>query len=89
MATLTIELPDNVARSLADLAAAENKTVQEVALERLMSIVAVRTHPTGSPAAVLQAMNEPPHIDAADVDALDAAVAAGRLPVRTEELFHN
>jgi hypothetical protein len=32
-------------------------------------------------------MQMPPHLNSADVDDLDAAIAAGRLPVRTRDLF--
>ena len=35
----------------------------------------------GSPPAVLDAMRALPDIDAADVECLEAAIAAGRLPV--------
>lgn len=40
-----------------------------------------------SAAAVLQAMNEPPHLSGSDVDQLEAAKADGRLPIQTRELF--
>jgi hypothetical protein len=41
----------------------------------------------GSPAAVLRAMREAPHPTAADVEELDAVIAAGRLPIRARDLF--
>jgi hypothetical protein len=41
----------------------------------------------GSPAAILRAMQEPPHLSVADVDELDAAIASGTLPVKTRDLF--
>jgi len=41
----------------------------------------------GSAAAVLQAINEPPHPSGPDVDQLEAAIADGRLPIQTRELF--
>jgi hypothetical protein len=41
----------------------------------------------GSSAAILRVMQEPPCPSVADVDELDAAVAAGRLPIRTRSLF--
>jgi hypothetical protein len=40
-----------------------------------------------SPAAVLQAMEEPPHLSTANVHDLDAAIAAGRLATRPRDLF--
>jgi len=41
----------------------------------------------GSPAAVLRAVREPPHLSVADADELDAAIASGRRPIRTRDLF--
>jgi hypothetical protein len=32
-------------------------------------------------------MQEPPHPNLADVEELDAVIAAGRLPIRTHDLF--
>ena len=43
--------------------------------------------PFGSPQALLKAIHEPPHLDPADVDELDRAIAAGKLPVRYEGVF--
>ena len=43
--------------------------------------------PLGSPARILKAMHELPHLDPADVDALDAAIEQGKLPVRHEGIF--
>jgi predicted transcriptional regulator len=90
MANLTIEIPDDLVRSLEGIAAAQRKTVQQLALEQLSSLTGV-SHETrpGSPVAVLRAMLEPPHPSRADVDELDAAIAAGRLSVRTQGLFAN
>ncbi|MGA2064525.1 MAG: hypothetical protein ABSG86_06140 [Thermoguttaceae bacterium] len=41
----------------------------------------------GSSAAVLQAMRAPPHLDGADVDELERAVQAGRVPARFDGIF--
>jgi hypothetical protein len=88
MAKLIIEVPDELVRSLEGIAAAQRKSVQQLALERLSSLVEVIPEPrAGSPAAVVQAMQEPPHPSSADVDELDAAIALGRLPIRTRDLF--
>jgi hypothetical protein len=88
MANLTIEVPDELVSSLEAIAAAQRKSIQELALERLSSLVEVSSEPrVGSPAAILRAVQEPPHLSAADVDELDAAIAAGRLPVLTYDLF--
>ena len=88
MANLNIEMPDDLARSLEGIAAARRKSVQQLALEQLGSLVAAVTEPpAGSPSTILQAIQAPPHLSSADVDDLDAAIAAGRLPVRTRDLF--
>jgi hypothetical protein len=84
MAQLTINLPDDLARKLEGLASARRKTVQEVALERLESIAV-----PGTPDALLGAMRQPPHLSAADVAELDAAISSGRLPVREQGVFEN
>jgi hypothetical protein len=88
MANLTIEVPDELVNSLEAIAAAQRKSIQQLALERLSSLVEVSPEPrAGSPAALLRVLQEPPHPSAADVDELDAAIAAGRLPVQTCDLF--
>jgi hypothetical protein len=88
MANLIIEVPDDLVRSLEGIAAAQRKSVQQLALEGLSSLVGVIPEArVGSPAAVLRAMQEPPHPSSADVDELDAAIAAGRLPIRTRDFF--
>jgi len=88
MANLIIEVPDHLVRSLAGIAAAQRKSVQQLALEQLSSLVEVAPGPSaGSPAAVLRVIEEPPHLSSADVDELDAVIAAGRLPIRARDLF--
>lgn len=85
MANLTIEIPDGLARDLEGIAAAKSKTVQQLALEQLSSLIPA-PH-LGSPKAVLRVMQEPPHPSAADVEELEAAILAGRLAVRARDLF--
>ena len=88
MTNLIIEVPDDLARSLEGIAAAQHKSIQQLAIERLRSLLEVSPeHRAGSAAAVLRAMREPPHPSASDVDEPDAAITAGRLPVRTDGLF--
>ena len=88
MANLIIEMPDELVRSLAGMAAAQRKSVQQLALEQLSSLVEAAPGPrAGSPAAVLRVMQEPPHLSSTDVDELDAVIAAGRLPIRARDLF--
>jgi hypothetical protein len=88
VANLMIELPDDLVLSLEGIAFAQRKSIQQLALERLSSLVEVSPVPrAGSPAAVLRVMQEPPHPNLADVEDLDAAIAAGRLPIRARDLF--
>ena len=88
MVNLIIEVPDDLVRILEGMATAQHKSTQQLALERLNSLVEAGLEPrVGSPAAVLRAMQEPPHPSSEDVDELDAAIAAGRLPIRTRDLF--
>ena len=88
MANLIIELPDDLVLSLEGIAAAQRKSIQQLALERLSSLVEISPAPrAGSPAAILRVMQEPPHPNLADVEELDRVIAAGRLPIRTRDLF--
>jgi hypothetical protein len=88
MANLNIEMPDDLARSLEGIAAAQRKSIQQLALERLISLVEdISERRAGSPMAVLRAMQEAPHPKAADVEELDALIAAGRLPIQPRDLF--
>lgn len=48
--------------------------------------VVAKLHP-GSPAAIRQAMHEPPHLQWADVDALERVITEGQLPVHPEGAF--
>ena len=41
----------------------------------------------GSPALLRQAMRNPPHLDAGDVDELERTIEAGKLPVRYDGVF--
>jgi hypothetical protein len=88
MTNLTIEMPDDLARGLAGIAAEQHKTMQELAVERLRSLVELSLEsPAGSPAAVLRAMREPPHPTASDVEELEAAIADCRVPVQVRDPF--
>jgi hypothetical protein len=88
VATLIIEVPDELVRRLEGIAAVQRKSIQQLALERLSSLVEASPEPPpGSPAAVLRVMQEPPHPSVADVEELDAAIAAGRFPATTRDLF--
>ena len=87
MQQLTIELPEALAQRLAWLAAAQQKSVEQIALERLALLLEAATPPPGSPAAILQAMREPPHVSWEDVNELEQAIAEGQLPVQEEGVF--
>jgi hypothetical protein len=80
---MTIQIPDDLARGLEGIAAAQHKSVEQLALESLRSLF----DETTSPEAILRAVRELPHPSAAAVDELDAAIAAARLPVRDRIAF--
>jgi hypothetical protein len=80
---MTIQIPDDLARGLEGIAAAQKKSVEQVALERLRSLFDSAT----SPAAVLRSVRELPHPSPAAMDDLEAAIAAARLPVRDRGVF--
>jgi len=88
MANLTIEIPDDLARTLEGIASAQRKSVQQLALDQLNSLVADSPEPrAGSPVAVLRVMREPPHPTSADVDELDIAIAGAALLSESETCF--
>jgi len=80
---MTIQIQEDLARGLEGMAAAQRKSVEQVALDSLRSLCDAAT----SPAVVLQAVRKLPHPSAAAVDDLEAAVAAARLPVRDDGAF--
>jgi len=80
---MTIQIPDDLAHGLEGIAAVQHKTVEQVAVESLRTLV----NRTGSPAVILRALRELTPLSAEDVDDLEAAIVAGRLPVRGEVIF--
>ena len=65
MANLIVEVPDHLKRSLEKIAAAQRKSLQQLALERLSSLVEDSlTTRAGSPAAVLRVMDHQAAADA-------------------------
>ena len=72
MTQLTLQIPDDLARGLESIAAVQKKSVEQVAVERLRSLV----NRTGSPEAVLRAMREAPHPSASAIDDLEAAIGS-------------
>ena len=83
MVSMTIQIPDDVARGLEGIAAAQKKSVEQVAVERLRSLL----DNASSPQAVLRTLRELPHPSPSAVDDLEAAIAASRLPVRDRGAF--
>jgi hypothetical protein len=69
MANLNIEMPDDLARGLEEIAAAQHRSIQQLALEQRALIPEIHA---GSPEAVLRVTHGPPHPSAADVEELDA-----------------
>ena len=80
---MNIEIPDEIARGLEEVAAAQRRSVEQVALEGLRSLFESAT----SPEAVLRAIRRLAHPSAAAVDDLEAAIAAARLPVGYQGAF--
>lgn len=83
MVEMTIQIPDDLARNLEGIAAARKKSVEQLAIESLQSLLGKPV----SPASLLRTIQALPHPSTAAVDALDAAIADGRLPVREEGEF--
>lgn len=80
---MTIQIPDDLVRNLEGIATTQNKSVEQVAVERLRSLF----HAAASPGAVLRSIRNLPHPSLSAVDDLDAAIAAARLPVRDAGVF--
>jgi hypothetical protein len=80
---MTIQIPDDLARGLEGLAAAQHKSPEQVALESLRSLFG---RPS-APETVLRAVRNLRHPSPAAVDDLDAAIAAARLPVLDQGPF--
>jgi hypothetical protein len=88
MASLTIDLPDDLARRLEGIAFSQHKSLQQLALEQLSTLAEADSEfPVGSSSRVLQAVESAPHPPPADVDDLDAAIASARLPIRAYDPF--
>ena len=80
---MTIQIPDDLVRDLEGLAAAQKKTIEQLALERLRSLL----EKPASPQAILRALREMPHPSSSAVDDLEAVIAASRLPVHDQDTF--
>jgi hypothetical protein len=78
MKAMTIQIPDDLARGLEGVAAAQKKTLEQLAVERLRTLLVKPV----SPEAVLRAIRVLPRPSSGAVDDLEAAIAASGLPVR-------
>ncbi len=83
MAQLTLQIPEHLAQQLENLAAAQDKSVEQVALEHLRSLNAT----PGSPSAILRVISQPPYPDSSVVDELEAAIRDGRLAPGERNVF--
>ena len=88
MVNLTLEIPDEMALTLEGMASAQHKTIKELALDRLRTLADSKDFGLpGSPAAVRNALLGLRKISVAEVEALEAAIASGRLPVSAGDIF--
>jgi hypothetical protein len=78
MWVMTIQIPDDLARSLAGIAASQQKSVEQLAVERLRSLLDRQA----SPQSLLRRIQALPHPSHSAMDDLDAAIANARLLVR-------
>ncbi len=70
MAQLTLQIPEHLAQQLENLAAAQDKSVEQVALEHLRSLNAT----PGSPPAILRTIKQLPYPHPSIIDELEAAM---------------
>ena len=80
---MTIQIPDDLASVLERIAASQKMSVEQLAVERLRTLIGQPP----SPAAVLQAIKKLRRPSASAVDDLEAAIAQGRLPVSDQGVF--
>ena len=80
---MKIEIPDNLAHELGEIAATQRKSLEQFAVESLKSLV---ERPT-SPDALIRILRALPHPSPEAVDEMEAAIAASRQPVRDEGIF--
>jgi hypothetical protein len=83
MKEMTIRLPEDVAKRLEQVAMAQQKSMEQVAVERLRSVL----ENPASPQSLLSTIRALPHPSRVAVEDLEAAIVAGRLPVRQSNAF--
>ena len=84
MTTLTIQIPDSLARGLKEIASAQNKSIELVAAERLSTTLAAKT---SSPQEILRIMGQLGPVSQEAIDDLNAAIAGARLPIVDKGVF--
>ncbi len=80
---MTIQIPDELAHNLEDLAASRQMSVEDFTVGQLQSLFQNRL----TPSALFRVLQELPHPSPGAVDDMEAAIAAGRLPVRDQGIF--
>jgi hypothetical protein len=80
---MTIQIPDDLARDLERIATAQRQSVEQLAVERLRSLI---ERPV-SPQSLLHALRALPHPSASAVDELESAIVASQLPVNSRGAF--
>jgi hypothetical protein len=80
---MTIQIPDDLAHSLEEIAAAQKMSVEQLAVERLRAFIGE----SPSPQALLRTIRALPHPSPSAVDELDAIIMASRLSVRDQGAF--
>jgi plasmid stability protein len=80
---MIIQIPDDIARALEGMAAAQHRSVEQLAVERLRD----HLHEPASPQALLRTIRALPHPSPSAVDDLEAVIAESRLPVREQGVF--
>ena len=76
MKLMMIEIPEELARNLERIAAAQQMSVEQLAVDRLRKSL----NRTASTQALLQTLRSLPHPSPLAMDELDAAITAGRIP---------
>jgi hypothetical protein len=74
---MTIEIPDDLANRIAPIAAAQRKSVEQLAIEGLRAI----ENRASSPASILRAIRALPRVSDEAVRDLEESIEAGRLRV--------
>jgi hypothetical protein len=80
---MTIQIPDDLVRGLQGIAAAQQKSVEQLAVEHLRDLL----DEPASPQALLRTLQALPHPSHSALDDLDAVIAESRLPVRDQGVF--